>query len=62
MLFRSANGSLLNSAVNGQHGITVRALTADGYASVRNLPKSLTGDALKAALAQTASTASAAGA
>ncbi|HRG54946.1 MAG TPA: NAD(P)-dependent oxidoreductase, partial [Lacunisphaera sp.] len=36
--------------LEGIHANATSALTADGYASVRNLPKSLTGDALKAAL------------
>lgn len=36
--------------LEGLHANATEALTRDGYTSVRNLPKSLTGDALKAAL------------
>jgi len=36
--------------LEGIHANATNALTADGYASVRSLPKSLTGDALKTAL------------
>ena len=36
--------------IEGLHANATDALNRDGYTSVRNLPKSLTGDALKAAL------------